>query len=148
MWVEDEIIYPLTPKTHFWTWYEFLTVKKSRLCPKMKENMKICRLQQTTWFCGLTFTGSVEIITYVSRGLDYLSIYQPKVPTLEFVLVRVVSCNWHVIFLLSQSKHLRQSIFENTPRLMLILTLLFPHIVLSARYSVFKILHTLPLPFV
>ena len=44
---------------------------------------------------------------------------QPKFPTLDFVLVQVVSCNWHVNLHSHYPKRLRHSVFKNTPHFML-----------------------------
>ena len=53
--------------------------------------------------------------------------YQPKVHTLEFVLVQVVGCNWHLSSRFVTSKHSRQSILKNTPRLVLITSYISYH---------------------
>ena len=79
-----------------------------------------------------------------------LTIYQPKVPTLEFVLAQVVSCNWHVLsywwvtFLPSISNLSTKALSIQeyyTPYACLCMTL--HPVMVSTRYSVCKILHTL-----
>ena len=62
-----------TKNAFFGLHMNFWEPKKQDYVLKWKKMWKKCRFQQTARFCGLTFTHSVNVITYSCRRWDYLS---------------------------------------------------------------------------